>query len=261
MISSADIEKAVEMNKLKFHIKWNDIYCTDVEGSTKKVGKMNRDNKYWMPDKLIDITGQKFGRLKVLNYEGRNAQRIQFWKCKCNCGNETIVRSSNLKSGTTKSCGCLKSDIATKRNIENATHGKSKERIYNVWAGMKSRCNYEKDDSYAHYGGRGIKVCEEWDNSFQNFNQWAMRNGYEDHLSIDRIDNDGDYEPINCRWATDLEQHNNRSDNRHITYKGETLTIADMARKHKMKYNILFRRIKRGWSVERAIEQPIKGGK
>lgn len=198
-IDIVDIKKEVESGKLGFYVKGNTIYCSNDIEETVKVGKIDRSAKDWMPDKLIDITGQKFGKLTVLEYEGRNDNRVQFWLCKCDCGNESIVRSSNLKSGNSKSCGCSINDSRHKTNKANTKHGKCNTRLYSIWSGMKSRCNYEKNDSFNDYGKRGISVCDEWEDDFQTFYDWAMRNGYSDDLSIDRIDNDGNYEPSNCR--------------------------------------------------------------
>lgn len=208
--------------------------------------------------RLIDLTGQQFGRLTVLEHKGRDENRNQFWLCKCECGNEKIIRSANLKSGNTKSCGCLNNEMLPKRSKSNIKHGMCNTRIYNIWSGLKSRCNYKGNDSYQSYGARGIKVCKEWEKDFISFYDWAMQNDYNDNLSLDRIDNNGDYEPGNCRWATEIEQKNNTSYNTVLDYRGEKLTMAEIARKYNVNYDMFIRRIQRGWDIERAINEPSK---
>lgn len=159
--------------------------------------------------KLIDLTGQRFGRLVVVERAGTSRNRQAMWRCRCDCGKKIAVQGYHLRTGHTQSCGCFHRD-QTKR--ANTTHGEEGTRLYGIWRGMKSRCYNPNVQKYKDYGGRGIKICEEWLDDFQAFYDWAMSHGYTDALSIDRIDVDGNYEPSNCRWATAKEQRHNRRD-------------------------------------------------
>lgn len=153
--------------------------------------------------KILDLTGQKFGFLKVLSITNDRKYGKVVWLCKCECGKEHRVISCNLLNGSTISCGCKNKLNLAKANYK---HGLSDSRIYNIYICMKERCYNPKSTSYENYGGRGITVCQEWLDDFMNFYNWAMENGYSDDLSIDRIDVNGNYEPSNCRWATNYTQ-------------------------------------------------------
>jgi len=165
---------------------------------------------------IIDLTGQRFGRLTVIHAAERTNTGNYQWVCCCDCGTEVIVTSNNLRNRHTKSCGCYKRERISETQ---ATHRQSHKRLYNVWTNMKQRCYNHNHKYYKDYGGRGIKVCEEWRHDYQAFHDWAYANGYDNkaphgQCTIDRIDNDGDYSPSNCRFVGMTEQRHNRRDSR-----------------------------------------------
>lgn len=174
------------------------------------------------PSNYVDLTGEKYGRFTVLERVGTDKHGRPTWKCECECGNIKIISSRELRSGNTKSCGCLRRDLVTNGNV---THGKSKTRIYKIWAKMLERTVCETCKEYAAYGAVGIGVCDRWRN-FEAFYE-DMKDGYADDLSIDRIDNSKGYSADNCRWATDKQQANNKTNNVRIELDGVTKTIAE----------------------------------
>lgn len=197
-----------------------------------------------------DLTGRRFGRLTVLE-RASNRGRHVYWTCKCDCGTVKEIRPDGLRNGRVVSCGCYQHDVVTKHGMwQSAAHG--------VWNGMIQRCENPNHHAYSLYGGRGIKVCERW-HDFGAFYADMYPKPSRRH-SIDRIDNDGDYEPSNCRWATDKQQGRNRSDNRIISYNGEERCLSEWADKIGMNWTTLWNRLKRGWSVVEAMETPVDLG-
>lgn len=204
--------------------------------------------------KRIDLTGQRFGRLVVLDFFGYDHNRKALWNCQCDCGNQKVIRANELRCGKTHSCGCLHKQQLAERVTK---HGGRGTRLFNIWKNMKSRCYNPKNEKFAIYGGRGITVCEEWISNYIAFRDWSLSHGYADHLTIDRIDNDKGYSPDNCRWATALQQARNKQHNHLIAYKNETKTLAEWAEKLCIDRRIISGRLKRGWSVEEAFETPV----
>lgn len=204
---------------------------------------------------LINLMGQKFGRLTVID-RVENARGGQSrWLCVCECGTQKEILATHLRQGRIVSCGCRSREITTQRNT---THQMAKTRLYAVWCGMKRRCSAEKSRSYKYYGRRGISVCDEWSNDFVPFATWAQGNGYSKELTIDRIDVNGNYEPSNCRWADRIVQANNKTNNHNVDYNGQSHTVSEMAREHGMNYNTLLARIKKGLTTERALTDELK---
>lgn len=172
------------------------------------------------------------------------------WTCVCDCGKIVTILSDNLRCERTMSCGCFRSE---KSALRNKTHGKSTTKLYGVWCGIKARCFNKNSTAYKDYGGRGIKMCEEWSNHYDLFEKWAIDNGYKEGLSIDRIDNNGDYSPENCRWVTDAAQANNRRSNRIYTINGVTHNLTEWANILGINPKTLFNRVYTGVDFEKAI--------
>lgn len=206
--------------------------------------------------KRENLVGMKFNRLTVLEFAGTTLGRAAIWRCQCDCGNITNVRASKLKNNIIKSCGCYKKEQWIR---DHTTHGHSskqkKSSTYSSWLNMKARCSNSSCHEYHNYGGRGISICERW-NSFENF--LSDMGECPDGLSLDRIDNNGNYEPSNCRWANAVVQGNNRRNNRRITYNGETKTLSEWSRILDMNWFTLFHRLKAGISVEDAFTNPVQ---
>lgn len=198
-----------------------------------------------------DITGQKFGRLTVLGRKQNDKKNI--WYCQCDCGNTAFVYKHDILTGKTKSCGCLRREVtAAKRKKHKMSHS----RLYRIWNAMKERCLCETNPNYGNYGGRGISVCSKWEDNFQAFYDWAMSNGYNDNLTLDRVDVNGNYEPSNCRWSTRKEQNFNKRNNRLLTYNGKTQTLQQWSDEIGMEYTTILYRIEHGWTIEAALTVP-----
>lgn len=199
-----------------------------------------------------DLTGMRFGRLTVLNRIENDKHGCARWHCVCDCGNEVYPSASSLRTGHTKSCGCLRRE----RIVESVLiHNESHSRLYGIWQSMKRRCFNKNFKHYHLYGGRGIKIHSEWIDDFGSFRDWALSNGYEEGLTLDRIDNDGNYEPSNCRWITMHEQARNKRTNVIVTYHGEEGCFTDMCKKLDISKAIArYRMKKHGVTFEQAVD-------
>lgn len=202
------------------------------------------------------ISGQKFGRLTAL-YRLHNTKGRTKWLCVCECGNLVEVLSNSLLSNRTKSCGCLHNEISSIVGKRNTKHKKCNHRLYRVWSTIKDRCYNMNSKDYNNYGGRGIKMYDDWRNDFQVFYEWAMSNGYDDNLTIDRIDNNGNYEPNNCRWFTITQQNRNKRTCKYYTIGGETRCLSEWCEIYNVRYSKVWQRVKHGWSIEEALELEV----
>lgn len=193
------------------------------------------------------MIGKKFGRLTVLE-ECKERKRTEIvYKCVCDCGNIKFTTGKLLRKGECKSCGCIKS------NGNHITHGKTHTRLYSIYRKIKQRCYNTNDKAYTNYGGRGINICNEWCDDFMAFYTWSMSHGYDDKLTIDRIDNNKGYSPNNCRWVDRITQNNNTRRNVHITYNGKTQTISQWSEELNIKYSTIKDRHNKGWSDKECL--------
>lgn len=197
-----------------------------------------------------NLVGQRFDRLTVMSFEGANKSRQSMWRCACDCGKESISVGVHLKNGRIKSCGCLQKERTSQAHTK---HGQYQNRLYKIWTGMRQRCMNVNSEFYGRYGGRGIKICEEW-GSPTIFMSWAITHGYNKGLTIDRVDNDGDYSPENCRWATRKEQANNTRQN----IKHDGLSVAEWCKRLGLHRRTAYSRLKLGWSIEKALFTPAR---
>ncbi len=200
------------------------------------------------------MTGKKFDRLTVISYAGLSGKYLKaYWNCKCDCGNEVVKCGKDIRRGSTRSCGCLIGDTTALRNV---THGLSKTPEYGVYYGMRNRCLNPKEPSYSAYGGRGISICDRWLNSFEDFLADMGKRPSQEH-SLERKNVDGNYCLENCKWATEMEQANNKRSNVFLTWNGETLTIGQWTRRLGLSHNTIQDRLKYGWPIERVLGQKV----
>jgi len=213
--------------------------------------------------RLRDRTGDVVGRLYVLGQgpsitQTNGRKRVQ-WLCVCECGNETLVEAGNLNSGHTTSCGCLVQDTCA-RIGSKSEHGKVGTREWSAWQGAKNRVINSNQPSWDRYGGRGISMFAGWLNNFQAF--YDYMGPCPEGMTLDRIDNDGDYAPGNVRWATKLEQARNKSNSTFVEFEGERQHLAVFAERLGLPYRLVSERVKRqGWSVYDALTKPLRKGK
>lgn len=215
---------------------------------------------------MTDLIGQRFGNLTVIGLHhtiqryrnGKKSGLFHYYDCLCDCGNHTVVLDENLKDGNTKSCGCYRKTFKVKpkqpKIDTRIKHGKTHTRLFGIWMSMRNRCLNPQCKDYKNYGGRGIIVCPEWLEDFMSFYDWAINNGYDEDLSIDRVNTNGNYCPENCRWADRYMQQNNRRCCKYASYNGETHTLREWSRITGINHCTLSARInKYGWDVELAF--------
>lgn len=209
--------------------------------------------------KTVDMTGNKYVRLTAIEIVGRTKceRKYLLWRFICDCGNDIITRGADVRSGRTKSCGCLVRENAISildlAHAAATRHGKSHDPIYKIWYGMKGRCYTKSNTGYPRYGAKGITVCDEWRDNPQVFIEWAMNNGYQKGLSIDRIDGTKGYYPDNCRFVTQKEQMRNVSNNVWVMISGKRKILADLAKETGLHRDTIQYRLNRGLSPEEAI--------
>lgn len=224
-----------------------------LSGQTRSCGCLKNHN----------LLGKKFGRWLVIGKIKENKKLL--WLCQCECGNIGKVNSFSLLQGKSKSCGCLQKEITKKRLT---THNQTNKRIYNIYYNIKQRCYNKKEKRYKDYGGRGITICDEWlgDNGFVNFYNWSIKNGYQDDLTIDRIDNNGNYEPSNCRWTNLETQTNNKRNTIYFEFFGIKKSLKQWINFMGWNYKTYYARYSRGYETFRIneiikIEEKLKGEK
>ncbi len=213
---------------------------------------------------LLELTGQRFMRLVALRrVTSGPGIRVHKWECRCDCGTIRVVAASALRSGNSKSCGCLqreKAAISVRKHHPRLRqllrkHGMANTPTHSVWSGMRGRCNRPKHKNYGDYGGRGIRVCERW-RKFENFLADMGERPTAKH-TLERVNNDGNYEPTNCCWALRTTQSRNRRSNRMVTLDGATKCLAEWAEQYGIGYHIVYRRIERGWTIRDALTTPV----
>lgn len=209
-----------------------------------------------------NLIGRKFGRLEVLEFIGRRigrrrngaSHRSFYWRCICECGTHRIAMGGNLVKGNIVSCGCFQRELLS---ANRRTHGLTKTPEYKVWGSMIDRCTNPKNDCWGRYGGRGISICPEWRRSFETFLADIGPRPTRKH-TLDRINNNGNYEPSNCRWATQTTQSRNKRNNRILTFNGATLCVVDWANITGLNPCTIYARLDAGWTAERTLTEPVQ---
>lgn len=242
----------------------------EFEISAKHIGKVKTCRECYEKSEIVDISGQRFGRLVALERVGRtlapNGTRQSMWRCRCDCGNETVVKYIALKSGNTKSCGCGEIENRYSCNMNKRKSASSifyisdleKHPLRKIWKSMLMRCNNPHVKNYNNYGGRGIKVCDRWNGNlgFENFvNDMGER---PDGTTLDRIDVNGNYEPSNCRWATTEQQMNNRTDNSRIILNGESITCSQLCKRYGFYYTYVAHQLRQEIDVNAIITRQLR---
>lgn len=206
---------------------------------------------------VVDSAGKKYGRLTAIRPNGKNKHGNVKWLCKCDCGNYTTVLGTKLRNGKTQSCGCL---LREYNEAHCKKHPRRSDPLYAVWRAMRERCDNPNDPAYKNYGGRGIALSDEW-HDFTAFRSWAMNNGYERGLTLDRINNDGDYSASNCRWVTRVVNNNNKRNNTTWEYNGRTQTISQWAKEIGINQGTLWWRIRNWDDPKKILTSPVNKNK
>lgn len=201
--------------------------------------------------RFIDITGKKYNKLTVLSFYDIKDNKSR-WLCQCECGNKKILFGKDIKNGNTKSCGCLLHQKKYNKETE-----KKIKRLQHIYAQMKQRCYKENNHIYKYYGGRGIIIFKEWLENSQNFYNWALQNGYNNDLTIERINVNGNYEPSNCKWITKIQQGYNKTNSKLYTISNETKCLSEWCKIYNINYFLVRRRLILGWDIEDALTKPI----
>lgn len=202
--------------------------------------------------KPLDLIGEKYGRLTVIEKLPERKNGNVMWRCRCECGNYDTVSTGELRYGRHTSCGCYQKERASQAN---RSHGQSKTRLYRIWCAMIKRCENPNAEGYENYGGRGVSVCTEWRNSFETFRDWSLTHGYTEKLTIDRNDVNEGYCPENCRWADRVDQMNNTRRTRHFEYGGRVHTLREWSNITGIPFTRLKGRLQRGWSIEKTLTE------
>lgn len=213
-----------------------------------------------MPRNPKVFIGDSFGRWTVVDTAPPDEWGYTMWLCQCECGTTKPVSQSELLRGHSRSCGCLRKELAAERHT---VHGGWKDRLYEIWHSMKKRCDPKNKTKYPHYAGKGITVCKEWETSYDAFKQWALTNGYDKDASafictLDRINPEGNYCPENCRWATAKQQANNRTNTIFLTLNQKTRSLSEWSTEKKIPISVLDKRYRAGWSDEEILAKPVR---